>query len=271
MTPALGGINDNDPSLPIVPLHSLPSSLGSPVVYCRLLPRVPQIHPELLTAVNVQEVPNMIPIIFLSLVYHNIVPTICTQLRGNVPKIRTAIVAGTAIPALGFVLWDAVALGYAPFEAGVDPLVNLAQQVKRRVGFRVVLLVLLTGAPAGGIRALPSVRPTGRGGGHLGLTHAEPQRGRLWTACGQRRVDSKTSQTTPTTISTSSIRQLLGTATAPMAPAATSIAPAHQPLGSANAETTPARAPAAAADRTQRPNATCEGKNGCRQPPTANL
>ena len=38
--------------------------------------------------------------------------------------------------------------------------------------------------------------------------------------------------------------------------------PAHQPLGSANAETTPARAPAAAADRTQRPDATCEGTNG---------
>ena len=33
-------------------------------------------------------------------------------------------------------------------------------------------------------------------------------------------------------------------------------------LGSANAETTPGRAPAAAADRTQRPDATCEGKNG---------
>ena len=39
-------------------------------------------------------------------------------------------------------------------------------------------------------------------------------------------------------------------------------APAHQPLGSANAETTPARAPAAVADRKQRPDATCEGKNG---------
>ena len=36
----------------------------------------------------------------------------------------------------------------------------------------------------------------------------------------------------------------------------------RQLLGSANAETTPAGAPAAAADRTQRPDATCEGKNG---------
>ena len=38
-------------------------------------------------------------------------------------------------------------------------------------------------------------------------------------------------------------------------------APAHQPLASANAETTPAGAPAAAADRKQRPNEICEGKN----------
>ena len=41
-----------------------------------------------------------------------------------------------------------------------------------------------------------------------------------------------------------------------------STAPVRQRLGSANAETTPAGAPAAAADRTQRPDATCEAKNG---------
>ena len=102
-----------------------------------------------------------------------------------------------------------------------------------------------------------------RGGtGHLGLTHTEPQRGRLWTACGQRRVDNKNSQTTPATTSTSSIRQPLGAADAQTAHHATfSTAPTHQILGSANAETTPAGAPAAAADRTQRPDATCKGKN----------
>ena len=44
---------------------------------------------------------------------------------------------------------------------------------------------------------------TARGGtGHLGLT--ETQRGKLWTACGQRCVDSKNSQTTPATTSTTS-------------------------------------------------------------------
>ena len=81
----------------------------------------------------------------------------------------------------------------------------------------------------------------------------------LWS----RRVDSKNSQTTPTTTSTSSIRQLLGAADTQTAHhAASSTVPTRQLLGSANAETTPARAPAAAADRKQRPDATCEGKNG---------
>ena len=110
-----------------------------------------------------------------------------------------------------------------------------------------------------------TIGATRGGAGHLGLTHTETQRGRLWTACGQRRVDSKNSQTTSATTSTTSIRQLCipGAADAQTAHHATSsTAPAHQPLGSASAETTPARAPAAAADRNQQPDATCEGKNG---------
>ena len=119
------------------------------------------------------------------------------------------------------------------------------------------------------IRGRPAVRGKRAYGGRPGQRVEEgtwPHRntgGRLWTACGQRCVDSKNSQTTPATTSTSSIRQLLGAAEAQTAHHATfSTAPTHQRLGSANAETTPAGAPAAAADRTQRPDATCEGKNG---------
>ena len=93
--------------------------------------------------------------------------------------------------------------------------------------------------------------------------NTETQRGSLPTACEQRRVDSKNSQTTPATTSTSSIRQLLGVANTQTAHHATfSTDPTHQLLGSANAETTPARAPATAADRKQQPNAPCKEKNG---------
>ena len=56
------------------------------------------------------------------------------------------------------------------------------------------------------------------------------------------------------------IRQLLSAADAQTAHHATSSTPpAHQRRGSANAETTPAGAPTAAVDRTQEPDATCEG------------
>ena len=107
--------------------------------------------------------------------------------------------------------------------------------------------------------------PTCYAGGGGGFDPPPPptQRGRLWTACGQRHVDSKNSQTTPATTSTSSIRQLLGAADAQTAhPATSSTAPTHQLLGSANAETTPAGAPAAAATESSDPTQHAKGRAG---------
>ena len=107
-------------------------------------------------------------------------------------------------------------------------------------------------ASASGGGCLPQPRwavcATGAGA-HQGQTSREGEKDIWWTARtarggtgnrGQRCVDSKNSQTTPATTSTSSIRQLLGAADAQTAHHATSsTAPTHQPLGSANAETTP--------------------------------
>ena len=125
----------------------------------------------------------------------------------------------------------------------------------------------------GPIRGTPAVRGKGTYGGRSGQRveeqgawasrtqkHSEAGYGRpvdrgVWTA--------KTVKRPPATTSTTPIRQLLGATDAQTAHHATSsTAPAHQLLGSANAETTPARAVAAAADRRQRRDATCEGKNG---------
>ena len=85
---------------------------------------------------------------------------------------------------------------------------------------------------------------------HSEAGYGQPVDRGAWTA--------KTVKTTPAQPAQPPIRQLLGAANAQTAhPATFSTAPAHQPLGSANAET-----PAAGADRTQRPDATCEGTNG---------
>ena len=93
---------------------------------------------------------------------------------------------------------------------------------------------------------------------------AAGRRGRRWPRGGGPGVwAAKTVKRPPQQPAQPPVRQLLGAADAHTAhPAASRTAPAHQRLGSANAETTPAGAPAAAAGRTQRPDATCEGTSG---------
>jgi tyrosine-specific transport protein len=67
------------------------------------------------------------PIIFLSLVYHNIVPTVVNQLEGDRGKITKAIVGGTTLPTLMFLAWNAVVLGNMDPSAGdsIDPVALL--------------------------------------------------------------------------------------------------------------------------------------------------
>ena len=102
---------------------------------------------------------------------------------------------------------------------------------------------------------------TARGGaGHLGLMHTETEtrRGRLWMACGRRCGRQKQSNDPRNNQHNPQYANYWAPLTRKR-----HILPRHtKPLGSANAETTPAGAPAAVADRKQRPDATCEGKNG---------
>ena len=60
-------------------------------------------HPE--------NIAGAFPIIFLSLVYQNIVPTVVHQLEGDRTKITQAILLGTSIPTIMFLAWNAVVLG----------------------------------------------------------------------------------------------------------------------------------------------------------------
>lgn len=69
------------------------------------------LHWDALLKANLQAVPTSVPIIALSFVYQNVVPVLCTNLEGNLSKIRTSIVLGTAIPLALFLVWNAVILG----------------------------------------------------------------------------------------------------------------------------------------------------------------
>ncbi|MGD1908581.1 MAG: amino acid permease [Leptolyngbyaceae cyanobacterium] len=52
-----------------------------------------------------------IPVMFVALVYQNVVPVVTTRLEGDVRKIRQAIVLGSLIPLLMFLGWNAAILG----------------------------------------------------------------------------------------------------------------------------------------------------------------
>ena len=69
-------------------------------------------HPE--------NVVDALPIIFLSLVYHNVVPTVVNQLEGDRTKITKAIIFGTSVPTLMFLAWNAVVLGNVGAVTAID-------------------------------------------------------------------------------------------------------------------------------------------------------
>lgn len=81
---------------------------------------------EALLQANLEALPQSIPIIALSFVYQNVVPVLCSNLEGNLSKVRTSIIFGTAIPLVLFLVWDAVILGTIPnlttTGAKIDPV-----------------------------------------------------------------------------------------------------------------------------------------------------
>ena len=59
---------------------------------------------------NWQALGPAIPIIFLSLVYHDLIPLICSYLDGDRGRTRLALVVGSVVPLFMFISWEAVAL-----------------------------------------------------------------------------------------------------------------------------------------------------------------
>lgn len=106
------------------PLYALPGRLVdatnnalvvlAAVTFTMLLASAaPHVHPaDLLTLSHWQTLFNgpLIPVLLVSCVYHNVIPTISLKLEGDRMKIRRAILAGTGIPVLMFALYDAVKL-----------------------------------------------------------------------------------------------------------------------------------------------------------------
>jgi tyrosine-specific transport protein len=72
---------------------------------------IPSVNISNLLNTDSSAVLKTIPIMFVALVFHNIVPVICGQLNYQREKIRMAIVGGSFLPLLMFLTWNAVILG----------------------------------------------------------------------------------------------------------------------------------------------------------------
>ncbi|KAG5191408.1 Tryptophan/tyrosine permease family-domain-containing protein [Tribonema minus] len=55
--------------------------------------------------------PPVLPVILCAMTFQNIVPVVTTALGGDLPRVRAALVAGTGVPLLMYLTWDAVMLG----------------------------------------------------------------------------------------------------------------------------------------------------------------
>ncbi|XP_047337233.1 tyrosine-specific transport system-like [Impatiens glandulifera] len=57
------------------------------------------------------KVPEAIPVMIFSLVYHDLAPVLCAYLGGDIGRIRTSILVGSVVPLLTLLAWNAIALG----------------------------------------------------------------------------------------------------------------------------------------------------------------
>lgn len=60
---------------------------------------------------NWSALPAAVSVMFVAVFFHNVVPTVVTQLEGDARKIRQSIFIGSAIPLVMFLAWNAVILG----------------------------------------------------------------------------------------------------------------------------------------------------------------
>lgn len=77
-----------------------------PIAVC-----LPQVTPAKLLVAHWEAIARPIPIMLVALVFHNTLPTVSAQLDGNIPRIRRAILLGSAIPLGMFLIWNVVILG----------------------------------------------------------------------------------------------------------------------------------------------------------------
>ncbi|MCP5508597.1 MAG: tyrosine transporter [Chlamydiales bacterium] len=77
---------------------------------------IPHIKIDLLRHIDWKASLLALPAMVISFGYHNLVPSITTYLQHDARKLRIAILAGSAIPLLIYLVWMAIVMGLVPLE-----------------------------------------------------------------------------------------------------------------------------------------------------------
>lgn len=76
----------------------------------------PHVQPKMLLVLNWAKAWGALPILFTAFGYQNLIPTLMSYMDRNVKQVRRAIIIGTLIPFLIYVIWELLILGIVPLE-----------------------------------------------------------------------------------------------------------------------------------------------------------
>lgn len=98
---------------------------------------VSYVNPKLLTRMDWGKVWWALPVVFTAFGYQSLIPTLFNYMNRNVSKVRLALIIGTTIPLVVYVIWEFLILGIVPLhgdggllqsfqkgESAVNPLGN---------------------------------------------------------------------------------------------------------------------------------------------------
>jgi tyrosine-specific transport protein len=74
------------------------------------------VNPNLLSRMDWQKVWWALPVVFTAFGYQSLIPTLFNYMNRNVSKVRLALIFGTTIPLLIYIIWEFLILGIVPLE-----------------------------------------------------------------------------------------------------------------------------------------------------------
>ena len=74
------------------------------------------VTPSLLTRMNWGQIMWALPVVFTAFGYQSLIPTLFNYMNRNVSKVRLALIFGTTIPLVIYIIWELLILGIIPLE-----------------------------------------------------------------------------------------------------------------------------------------------------------